>query len=219
MKIKALYIIPIAIVCCKITTAQAKNDSLLIHVDTLRNKNFLYEIQLKQGKENTRELYIIKKRDTLIKKINYSPSDSEFLDANNDGFLDILFRFPGNVPGMSDLFLFDAGYNTFKEVAGFRNYPDPKRILNTKFLYSYRRSGCADMNWDSDLFFIDKNFKPVKVANIHAIECNTDRARGIFVYKIAKNKRRKVELIENPIEGDKWDFIDKYWKKNYKKLL
>gem|GEM_PF-5245252 len=43
--------------------------------------------------------------------------------------------------------------------------PPPQRINGTHYFYSYHKSGCADMDWDSDLFYIHngnywtKNYK------------------------------------------------------------
>jgi hypothetical protein len=95
-------------------------------------------------------------------------------------------------------------------------------IEGTKCYYSYHRSGCADKNWDSDLFFIE-NFKTFKLGTISGRECeNRDEKDGIYIYKSKENKETLTETRDineiHKFQNDKWDYIKEYWTNNYKKF-
>ncbi|RZL18590.1 MAG: hypothetical protein EOO96_26960 [Pedobacter sp.] len=97
------------------------------------------------------------KGDTLYQDRIYSPKQL-FVDYNGDGYKDILIEYMTNIPGVKDLLLYDVANKTFKKVLDFQDYPSTQRLVHTKYYYSYHRSGCADLNWDSDLFYIE-NYK------------------------------------------------------------
>jgi len=165
--------------------------------------------------------YIINSSNTVIFKSKDYYRFFEFKDFDNDGKKDILFSYIGNIP-TKDLLLFDTKSKNFKPVENFSKYPEPLRIEGTKYFYSYHRSGCADSNWDSDLFFIE-NFKTFKLGTISGRECkNSDEKNGIYIYISKENKEILTESIDiNEIykfKNNKWDFIKEYWAKNYKKF-
>ena len=162
------------------------------------------------------------KGHTIYQDSVYSPKQ-EFLDFNGDGYKDILIDYMTNTPGIQDLLLYDITNKTYKKVIDFQRFPSAQRIGNTKYYYSYHRSGCADYNWDSDLFYIE-NYKSVKIGNIAGRECNdTSIKDGIYINKIIKGEKIEVQKLSIGIIKEykdyKWGFIAQYWGKNYKKFL
>jgi hypothetical protein len=146
----------------------------------------------------------------------------EFTDFNGDGYKDLFIIHQSNVPDIRELLLYSKHLKRFVKVNRFSNYQDPKRIPNTTFYYSYHRSGCADFDWDSDLFTI-VNFKIVKIGNISGRACEDDKNKGIFVYRMGNHKKMFVKRFSIQEIGNykdtKWGFIEDYWKKNYKKFV
>ncbi|MFD0765360.1 hypothetical protein ACFQZI_10895 [Mucilaginibacter lutimaris] len=159
------------------------------------------------------------KNDTVFVDSSYN-SGAKFIDFNKDGYQDIWITRSENVPGVRGLLLYDKAVKTFKEVVGFDAFPAPEPIPGTKYYYSYHRSGCADMNWSSDLFYID-NFKPVKIGTINGYECGDDGIKdGVYIYKKRGEnetliRRLPIKTIDNYKEY-KWGFIKSYWYRNYK---
>jgi len=159
--------------------------------------------------------------DTVYKHFDLC-NGAEFTDFDNDKNKDILFHYLTNVPDIYDLALFDAKSKTFKLVEKFNSFPAPVNIINTKYYYSYRRSGFADSNWDSDLFYIS-NFKAYCIGNIAGRDCDDVIADvGIFISKIASDKIIPCDTFEietiSKYKDDKWGFIADYWTNNYKKF-
>ena len=159
-------------------------------------------------------------RDTLRPGL----ADIQFPDFDSDGNPDIELSFMGN-NSEYNLNLFDIKSNTFKFVKDFENFPEAIQLkTNANFYYSYQRAGCADMDWVSDLFYIH-NFSVVKIGHIYGRGCDSETRkplRAIEIYKVLNNKGNDLQLIEKfpylknvPKFGDKWDFIEKYWNKNY----
>jgi hypothetical protein len=101
--------------------------------------------------------------------------------------------------------------------------PASEAIPHTKYYYSYMHQGCADMNWKSDLFYID-NFKAVKIGTIAGYECADSGIKdGIYINKERQGKKVKVAQLPIKIiyryKEEKWTFIKAYWYKNYKAFL
>jgi hypothetical protein len=199
--------------CVALVSAQDL-DSTLISSDTIEVNKFDFLIQLRKD----HRFYIIGNKDTLVES-DYYPSDMQFVDFNTDGYDDIKISFVSNVPGIADLFLFDKETCCFKKIIGFQEVPEAIKLKGTNCYYSYHRSGCMDKNWDSDLFLI-KNFKVVKIGNIHAVECD-DENRGIFVYKLSGGKK-VVDTIDILIiqsyANYKDGFLRDYWLKNFRRF-
>lgn len=153
--------------------------------------------------------------DTIYKHPDWT-NGTEFIDFNEDGYKDILFHYLTNVPEIYDLALYNPTENKFKMIANFQDYPAPYKIKGTDFYYSYHRSGCADSNWDSDLFYIE-NYKCYRIGNIHGVGCEGEEETGIFIYEIFQEAEVLIESIPRKpgYHADKWEFIDKYWTKNY----
>ena len=148
-----------------------------------------------------------------------NPSEFVFTDFNEDGFLDIELHFMTNVPDVNEILIFNPELKKFIEIENFSSFPASIKIKNTKYYYSYQRSGCADSNWDSDLYFLKEN-KAVRIGNIHAIECENEDDKGIYIYKVNGENERQIKLIpiENKDFENKWEFIEKYWTENYQKF-
>ena len=155
-------------------------------------------------------------------------SNLEFPDFDKDGNKDIILTYMGN-NFTYYLYLFDKTKNVFKFIKGFDRFPASQQLkTNRKYYFSYHRAGCADMNWVSDLFFIS-NFKTIHIGQIYGKGCDADikeEPQIIEIYKIIDNTEYKEKLIAKlpyqkniPEFGDKWDFIKKYWEKNYLKVV
>lgn len=146
-------------------------------------------------------------------------SGFEFDDFNKDSYKDIRIRYMTNVPGIQDILLFDINRMNFVNIQGLSKFPDPQKILGTKYYYSYHRSGCADNNWDSDLFYID-NFTTFRIGNISGLGCKDSKdGKGIYISKIIGEKGTllktlPISTIDN-YKDYKWGFIKDYWTKNY----
>jgi hypothetical protein len=151
----------------------------------------------------------------------------EFTDFNKGRNSDILFNYRGNI-STYDLYLFDNKTNEFKNLEGFGRFPEAIQLkTNPKYYYSYHRAGCADMNWVSDLFYID-NFKTIQIGHIYGQGCDyevKENPQVIEIYKVLGNNEENKKTIKNlpyikniSENGDKWDFIEKYWNNNYGKF-
>ncbi len=196
---------------------ETRIDSTILNADSSVIEGRIYKVIYRTDEF----FYILDSHDKIIFKSKDYYKFYEFSDFDNDGNKDILFSYIGNVP-RKDLLLYEAKNKNFRAVENFSNYPEPIKIEGTKYYYSYHRSGCADRNWDSDLFFIE-NFKTYKLGTISGRECeNRDEKDGIYIYKSKENKEtltetRDINLIHE-FQNDKWDFIKEYWTKNYKKF-
>lgn len=166
----------------------------------------------------------ISKKDTLDAG---GLADLKFPDFNKDGNKDILLTYMGN-NFTYYLYLFDPINNIFRFVDGFDRFPEAEQLkTNPKYYYSYHRAGCADMNWISDLFYIE-NFKSVHIGQMSGKGCDfeiNENPQVIEIYKIADDNEENGKLIEKlpyikniPKFGDKWDYIKKYWNANYGKF-
>jgi hypothetical protein len=108
------------------------------------------------------------------------PERTQFSDFNNDGYLDIFMDAGGNTPEVYDLLLYDPSTKNFKKVQNFRLFPAPTHISGTKMYYSYHKNGCADMDWVSDLFYVN-HFRAEIIGKIHGSGCVTG-SRIAFMY-------------------------------------
>ena len=190
----------------------SKDDAVEVTCDTAVINNIRFMACHQKGEH----FFIVNEnRDTIYKHPDWI-NETEFIDFNGDGFKDILFHYITNVPDIYDLVLFDEPSNTFRLVEDFQSYPAPKKIKGSRYYYSYHRSGCADSNWDSDLFYIE-NFKIIRIANIRGIGCEGEGKNGIFIFKLKRGKKELVkEIVRKPgYYDDKWAFIDEYWKGQY----
>ena len=189
--------------------------------DTLKiDKSFYFVIQDDPRSEINRNLVILNdKSDTIYKHDGFASNGFEFEDFDKDGTLDIRLNQISNTGGLSELIIFDKKTKEFRNVEDFTRFFEPTKLKKTKLWYSYHRSGCADINWDSDLFYI-QNFKAVRIGNISGKGCENEPKNGIFINKIIGDKKVLIKEIirEEGYYGDKWEFIEKYWNENFKKF-
>ena len=152
-------------------------------------------------------------------------------DFNSDGNNDILISSFG-MYNQYELYLYDELSNSYRLVDDNNRFPSAKQLgTNPGYYYSYQATGCADMYWVSSLFFI-KDFRAIPVGKILGNCCGgppnsdpKDYPLVISIYKIANDgsSERLVPIEELPYHEcipnfeDKWNFIEKYWNKNYKK--
>jgi hypothetical protein len=193
---------------------ETRIDSTILNIDTATIDGIQYKAIFKTDDY----FYILDSKEKIVFKSNSYYRFFEFIDINNDGRKDLIFSYIGNNP-IQDLILYDIKNKVFTPVKDFSEYPEPIKIKGTKYYYSYRRSGCADMNWDSDLFFI-QNFKAIALGSISGRECNNEEEKdGIYIYKTKGVKKilyktLKIDTIRN-FKDDKWGFIGDFWTNNY----
>lgn len=171
-------------------------------------------------------------RNSKVIKVDTLDSDGlsnlKFPDFDNDGYKDIMLTYMGN-NFTYELYLFDKTKSDFKYVKGFDRFPQAMQLTsNPKYFYSYHRAGCADLNWVSDLFYIE-NFKSIHIGQIYGKGCDADvenKPQVIEIYKVIGNNDDNEKLISKlpyikniPEFGDKWDFIKRYWEKDYSKFI
>ena len=158
-------------------------------------------------------------------KIVFQPGEYftwELRDFNGDGNKDILLDKGGNTPERYDLLLFNST-NRYILIEEFDLFPAPTQIKGTKYYYSYHRSGCADMNWDSDLFYI-QNFKAIRIGNISGRECEKGGVKvGLYINKVQGETKTLVNTLPiatlGTFKNHKWGFIKTYWTNKYKQFL
>lgn len=195
----------------------ADTNSFAIHTETIAAKKYI-------GFLNNQTYYLLnEKGDTVLKKSDYY-FDAEFKDFNKDGHQDIILHYSSNASMVLDLFLYIPTIGKFREVKNFRDFPAPEQLKGTNFYYSYHKSGCADMNWDSDLFKIE-NSKAIRIGNIAGRQCdNRDGIKdAVYIHKVRNDKEKLFKTL--PIDtiwkykNFKWGFIKEYWTKNYKLFI
>jgi hypothetical protein len=202
-----------------VESSQTDIDSTIVYADSAKIKGEFYIAFYKTDDV----LYVVNSKGDTVLKASDLYSNFEFDDFNADGFKDIRIHYMSNVPVVQDLLLFDKTERKFKLVDDFSSFPDPNPIKGTKYYYSYHRSGCADMNWDSDLFYL-ASFKAIRIGNISGYECeNRDIKNGIYIRKIKGDQKTLQKTIPINIlekyKDYKWGFIKDYWTKNYKRFF
>jgi hypothetical protein len=193
-------------------------DSTILSIDTASVKGRLYKAIYRTDEF----LYIYDSKDSIVFQSKDYCQFFEFKDFNEDGYKDLLINYIGNIPAQHDLILFDDKTDTFKPVRDFSRYPNPIKVGGTRYFYSYHRSGCADMNWDSDLFYIE-DFRITKIGTVSGRECDNDNVKdGIYIFKIKRNNNKlfkKLPIVTVYTYKDtKWGFIQAYWNTSYRKF-
>lgn len=198
----------------------AESSKYYYRSDSTVNQGVKYKaVFVDDGDDNTEFMIIRELSDTIYRDSVTGPG-FYFEDFDKDGNDDIFVGYLGNIT-VEDLFLFEKKSKKFIQVEDFISYPQYTQIGNTKYYYSYHRSGCADYNWDSDLFYID-NYKAIKRGNISGIGCDyedNEEELGIFIYKVRGEETKLVEKVDIDTIGSykdyKWGFIEEYWTKKY----
>lgn len=169
------------------------------------------------------DLYILNSKKEIIFTEKDAAPNFEFTDFNHDGYKDILLHYSSNVPGIMNLLLYDVQKKTFRAVQHFPEFPAAQRIAQTKYYYSYHRSGCADMNWGSDLFYI-QNYTAIKIGAVDGYECGDSGIKdGIYISKFSGAKKTRIKQLPikviNSYKSYKWGFIHEYWNKHYQQFI
>ena len=191
---------------------EIKRDTLIVN-----NLKFVIK-QFKEGNLDFSLVILNEKFDTIYKHNDFI-DEYKTIDFNNDGYQDIELDYITNVPGIVDVLLFDLASGKFQIIEELGNYPSPIKIKKSEYYYSYERAGCADYNWESNLFYIS-DYKCVKIGNITGKGCGYEKRNGIFINKIVDNKEVEINWIkrDSGYYEDKWEFIENYWTKNHLKF-
>jgi hypothetical protein len=219
------YLFPLLLFYSVILFGQEYNSDTLFVINKLT-----FKIQTRGINSDKVTLKIYRNTEiTMVDTIDADGlSNLEFPDFDKDGYRDIMLTYMGNNFSY-DLYLFDKTNNAFRFVEGFDRFPYPQQLkTNSKYYFSYHRAGCADNNWVSDLFLIE-NFRTIHLGKIYGKGCDADieeEPQSIEIYKIIDNTEDKPVLIAKipylkniPVFMGKWDFIKRYWEKNYLKVV
>ena len=163
--------------------------------------------------------YLANSNGKIVLKSGEGCSSWKFVDFNRDGDKDILVEYFSNTPGEADLYLYLQSTNKFVPVKDFDDFPAAEPIKGTCLYYSYHHSGCADDNWDSDLFCL-RDFKAIRLGNISGVGCaDKQEKKRIYVSKIGGDKSIPVRgypiSVIRKYRDNKWGFIKEYWTTNY----
>lgn len=160
-----------------------RRDTLDSYTDTIQIGQQQY-IQIFNG--NNFNCLVSVYGDTIVRPENYY-FKADFLDIDEDGYTDIRVYAYSNTPNQCDNYLFDRDLKTFKLIEGCDL--DIKKLKGTQFYYSYNRSGCSDMNWESHLSKIE-HYKLVDYGYIYGQGCDFEiknNPQVIKIYKIARH--------------------------------
>lgn len=168
----------------------------------------------------------VKKTVTYIKRADLYVifekfASLEFKDINGDGYPDLVVHYKSNIPNVTDAALYDKRSKKFVLITGYPNYPASERILNSNFYYSYHTGGCADMDWDSDLYKIVK-YKIIPLGTISGKGCESSSEKlGIYIYKMRHKKENLIKSlpITDLAKGGKEAFIKAYWGGKYRDFI
>jgi hypothetical protein len=194
-------------------------DTAIVQIYTLEINNQQYIQATKDGRFNC---LLSVEGDTIVQSREYY-FKALVTDIDEDGFNDIRVLVNSNTPNQCENYLFDKTGNTFKLVENCDL--DIRKIKGTTFYYSYNRAGCNDMNWESYLSKIE-NYRLVDYGFINGRGCNfeiEENPQVIEIYKVNVSDSEPAKILKTlpyhhfiKKNDDKWDFVENYWKKNYK---
>lgn len=192
-------------------------DSTILSIDTATIYGKFYRAMYKTDDY----FYIYDLKNSVVFKSKDFNRQFEFKDFDDDGNKDLIFHIISN-NAVEYLIVFDNNKGIFRSVENFSEYPAPEPIKGTKYYYSYHKSGCADMYWDSDLFYI-KDYKTIRIGNIFGSQCDKkDENYGINIYKVNGEDKKLIKTLPVDIlakyKDYKWGFLLDYWTNNYKKF-
>ena len=217
---KNIHVIFILLFCCHFIRAQEKSVDTIVII-----KNQKFEIRTQSEPNNLVQLRILMNSSEILNdKIDgFGLRDIDFIDFNNDNFIDIKISYFGNNETAS-LYLFNDELSKLVSLEGFERFASSKILRsNSQYYYSYNRTGCADSNWESSLFKI-VNYKTVALGYIYGQGCEFElekNPKSIKIYKVNNNEDKKLFLTYqydkfiNSV-NDKWEFIEQYWNSNYR---
>lgn len=183
-------------------------EALLTHDTLIVNKEPLITF----SEDNEFRCLLRADGDTIVKFKDYYNS-IKFLDINQDGYKDIRVFVNSNTSNECVNYFFDKEFNVYKEI--MHSYLDIELITGTNLFYSYNSTGCGDMNWESHISKVE-NFKEINIGSIEVNGCG-NKDEKINIYKL--NSTGKLQIDSKPItvleKQNKFDFIRKYWRRNY----
>jgi len=186
--------------------------TLLSRHDTLiLNESYRVEIY------DNGELFVLNQQDSVLLTTSAEGvHNSQFIDFDEDGYLDIRLNLVTNVPNISNLALFNPTTKTFELVKDFGFFPAAKKIKGSPFYYSYSRSGCADFDWESELFLM-QHYEITTLGKMIGTGCEDHAFTGIKIYKCNADYDSLVKTISRKAGYDKsrFDFMESYWKGNF----
>jgi hypothetical protein len=194
----------------------------------IKIKNVQYKVKVRGLQEDSCQVTVSSLKKKILFQKNFENVWSiDYHDFNHDGNPDIKLLYMGQ-NWWYELYLYDPKTKTFREVEGFIRFPDSLPLkANPKYYYSYHRSGCADMNWVSDLFRID-GFKTIQIGHLEGQGCDfkvKENPQTVKIYKVLHNDYNKIKLLKTlpylkyvKRFNNKWAFDEKYWNRNYKKF-
>ena len=167
-------------------------------------------------------MYVVSNTRQVILKQPGLGSNFLFADFNDDGMKDLVVNYKSDVPDAKALLLFDYKTQNFRLVEDFDQYPEPVLVTGTPFYYSYTRTGCADFDWRSELFYI-KDYRAYKTGYMVVNQCpNSQDANGIYITRLIHGEPQLLEKLPvsefNKYPEGKWGFLSAYWEKNHKKF-
>lgn len=192
--------------------ANSKIDTVYQHVFPLILNGEVFDIEL------SGDTFCMLKRpeqDTIIKAENFY-SHLEVLDINKDGLEDLRIFIFSNTANQCESYLFDDSAKTYVKIQNSQlNF---EKLKSTDLYFEYDARGCADYDWESTLFTLEK-YALIPIGRISGKGCLA-REQKIEIYKT--NSNDKEVLLETlpyrkniPEFGDKWDFILNYWSRNH----
>lgn len=149
--------------------------------------------------------------DTLVPIADYY-SSAEFLDINLDKYQDIRIYGFSNTPNECENYFFDPQTKTFRKIEG--EDLDFKKLKGTELYYSDNRVGCSSYRWAGHLTRIE-NWTQITIGEIDINGCG-DLDDGVYIYKVAGEKRTLLKKLPIIDFEDYMPFLEKYWKKNYR---
>jgi hypothetical protein len=171
---------------------------------------------------DTDTLLVVQRNDTVFRF--HGPTNGLTVrDLDEDGNDDIILHHVTNVPGIEEVVRYSSQRGRFVEVVGFTSFPASEQIEGTGLFYSYHRSGCADLNWDSDLFYL-QDTAAVRIGNMHGEGCEDVSVPMIRVSKFpdALVPERSVQVDSMTFDPtcsgsqSKWGIIEEYWTSNWR---
>jgi hypothetical protein len=173
----------------------------------------------------TDTLYIVTDVDTLYR---WTETTNGFTveDLDGDGNEDVLINHVSNVGGLNDLIIYLPKEKRFAQVKDFTDFPNAMAVPGAPYYYSYRRAGCADGDWISDLFEIRAD-STLWHGHLFGHGCQDGPPPSITMLhadpSLPEEQWQRVDSL--PMDsawngaGDKWDFIARYWADNYRRYL
>lgn len=187
------------------------NKSQNSKIDSITLNNSLY---LQYNLEDRFDCLITSKGDTIIRSKNYYHS-IDYVDINNDSFIDLKVFMMGREPNGCEIYLFDKTTRKYVELKN--SYTDITPIKDSKNYYTYESVGCSDYNWESYLVKIE-NFKLIKIGQIIGKGCESEN-KSIDIIKENQILEHLTYTKYITNYEDKWTFIENYWSKNLNKFI